>query len=405
MSRRFLPYGRQFIEADDMAAVAEVLGSDFLTTGAAVEAFEEALAGIVGARYAVSCSSGTAALHMAMAALQLDDEDMVAVPAVTFLATANAARFVGAEVRFVDVDGATGLSGSDHFEQALRQVPAGKRVGVLAPVHLAGQVADMPTLARLARARGLRIVEDAAHALGTTYLDEGGDVVTVGSCRHSDLAVFSFHPVKTIAMGEGGAVTTNDPQLYEALKRLRSHGTTQSPEAFQNRDLAFAADGRPNPWYYEMPALGFNYRSSDIHCALGQSQLRKLVQFTERRRALVDRYDRVLSGLAPSVRPLDRINGCQPAWHLYVALIDFFAIGLDRARVMRDLREHGIGTQVHYIPVHLQPYYQDRYGSQRLAGAERYYSQALSLPLFVGMRDADVDRVVEKLSEVIGAGK
>lgn len=403
MSQGFLPYGRQCIEEDDIAAVVAVLRGDFLTTGPAVEAFETALAACVGARFAVVCSSGTAALHIAMAALDLGPEDTVAVPSVTFLATANAARYVGAEVEFVDVDPRNGLATPSTFEQAIAGA-SGNRLRAMTPVHLAGQCVDMPGLLATARQHNLRIIEDAAHALGTTYLDENGETVAVGSCRHSDMAIFSFHPVKTVAMGEGGAVTTNDPELHEALLRLRNHGMTRTPDDFANRELAFAADGKANPWYYEMPKPGFNYRATDLQCALGLSQLGKLPRFAERRRVLVDAYDRRISALSPSVTPLSRVPGCVPTWHLYPVLIDFNASGLERALVMNELRNRGVGTQVHYIPVHLQPYYQDRYGKQILQGAEAYYEKALSLPLFVGMDDADVDRVVDALGEVLGFG-
>ena len=401
MSQEFLPYGRQFIEDDDIAAVVAVLRSDFLTTGPAVEAFETALAACVGARFAVACSSGTAALHIAMAALDLGPEDTVAVPSVTFLATANAARYVGAEVEFVDVDPRNGLATLSTFEQAAAGT-SGNRLRAMAPVHLAGQCVDMPGLAAAARRHNLRIVEDAAHALGTTYLDEKGETVAVGSCRHSDMAIFSFHPVKAVAMGEGGAVTTNDPELYSALQRLRNHGMTRNTMDFSNRELAFASDGDVNPWYYEMAEPGFNYRATDIHCALGTSQLGKLSRFKKRRRELVALYDSRVAPLAPTVIPIERTPCCDPNWHLYPVLINFEALDFDKASLMQSLRERGIGSQVHYIPVHLQPYYQQRYGARRLPGAEIYYAQTLSLPLFIGMTTNDVERVVTGLKEVIG---
>jgi len=400
VTQQFLPYGRQFIDDDDIAAVVAALRSDFLTTGPTVDAFEARLAETVGARYAVACSSGTAALHMAMAALDLDEGAGVAVPTLTFLATANAVRYVGAEVEFVDVDPETGLSSGAGFLQAV-QGPSSNRLQVLAPVHFAGQVVDMLAVASLARERGLRVVEDAAHALGATYLDEKGRRVPVGSCQHSDMAIFSFHPVKTIAMGEGGAVTTNDQDLYEALLRFRNHGITRASEDFANRDLGFAADGSANPWYYEMPALGYNYRATDIHCALGLSQLDKLPRFLRRRRELVEIYDRELAKLAPTISPLKRVPGCEPGWHLYPILIDFAALGLERATLMRALRDRSVGTQVHYIPVHLQPYYRDRYGASRMPGAESYYSRTLSLPLYFGMEESDVVRAVAALAEAI----
>jgi UDP-4-amino-4,6-dideoxy-N-acetyl-beta-L-altrosamine transaminase len=393
----FLPYGRQLIEDDDIAAVVEVLRGDTLTTGPATESFDRLLAETVGAGHGVSCANGTAALHLAALALGLGPGDWVAVPAVTFLATANAARFVGADVLFTDVDPETGLMRPEDLEQALATA-GGRRVKAVFPVHLAGQSCAMPELAALARARGLHIVEDASHALGTSY---GEGARRIGGCAHSDMATFSFHPVKTVAMGEGGGVTTNDAALAARLKRLRSHGMTRVPEQFANPELAFDAEGNANPWYYEMAELGFNYRASDIHCALGLSQLRKLPRFIQRRRAVAERYDALLAPLAPLVRPTARQPGCNAAWHLYVTLIDFAAAGTTRAKVMRDLREHGIGTQVHYIPVCRQPYYQGLYGDQRLPGADAYYDRCLSLPLFAAMAPQDAERVVAAMKEVL----
>ena len=399
----FLPYGRQLIEDDDVEAVTAVLRGDWLTTGPAVGAFEEALAARVGARYAVACSSGTAALHLAALALGLGPGDVVIVPALTFLATANAARFVGAEVCFADVDADSGLVSDADLARALdRAAASGRgRVRAVFPVHLNGQVADMPAIAGFAAGHGLRVVEDASHALGSRHRAADGSQAPAGACRHADLAVFSFHPVKTIAMGEGGAVTTNDEGLWRRLLTLRSHGIVRAPEAFENHALAFDAGGEANPWYYEMPEVGLNYRASDIHCALGLSQLGKLDRFVERRRALAARYDRQLAPLAPAVRPVARVAGNEPAWHLYAVLVEFEAVGKSRARVMGELKRLGVGTQVHYLPLHLQPYYAKRYGPQSLPGAEAYYRRVLSLPLFASMTTADVDRVVEALASVI----
>jgi UDP-4-amino-4,6-dideoxy-N-acetyl-beta-L-altrosamine transaminase len=402
MNSGYLPYGRQCIDDDDVAAVTAVLRGDFLTTGPSVDAFEIALAESVGASYAVVCSSGTSALHIAMAALKLGENDVVGMPSVTFLATANAARYVGAEVEFVDVEATTGLATPALFEQIYKGTRRGT-LKALAPVHLAGQCVDMPTLAKSAGRLGLRIIEDAAHAIGTSYVDENGESVPVGSCRHSDMTVFSFHPVKTITMGEGGAVTTNDPALYHSLLRLRSHGMVRQAKDFTNHDLAFAQGGESNPWYYEMSELGFNYRSSDLHCALGLSQLEKLPRFRERRRTLVAQYDQELAALSPTVKPISRVSHCTPTWHLYPVLIDFRGLGLERALVMEKLRSQRIGTQVHYIPVHLQPYYRKRYGTHSLPGATDYYEKTLSLPLFVDMTKADVSHVVRTLGEVLAS--
>jgi UDP-4-amino-4,6-dideoxy-N-acetyl-beta-L-altrosamine transaminase len=392
----FLPYGRQLIEDDDIAAVAEVLRGDWLTTGPAVTRFEEALASAVGAPHAVSCSSATAGLHLACMAAGIGPGDTAVVPAVTFVATANAVRYVGGEVVFADVDPDTGLMRPEDLERALAQAN-GKAKAVL-PVHMAGQCEDMSAISAIAREAGAVVIEDACHALGATAGNE-----PVGACAHSDMSVFSFHPVKTLAMGEGGAVTTRDPELAERLARFRSHGLIRDHERVENRDLATAADGSANPWYYEMPEPGFNYRASDIQCALGLSQLGKLQRFVEVRRRLADRYQALLAPLAPVVRPIRRTGFCDPAWHLEVVLIDFSAIGMDRAALMRALHAKGIGSQVHYLPVARQPYYERLYGRPELPGADSYYARCLSLPLFAGMRDTDVERVVATLTGIIKA--
>lgn len=390
----FLPYGRQSVDEADIAAVAEVLRGDWLTTGPTVSAFEDAFAARTGAHHAVSCSSGTAALHLGALALGLGEGDWVIVPTMTFAATANAARFVGSEVLFADVDPDTGLMTPNTLDAALiRAKREAKPVRAVLPVHLGGQCCAMGAIGEIARDKGLAVVEDACHAVG-------GD--GVGACAHSAMATFSLHPVKTIAAGEGGVVATNDGALAETLQRLRSHGMVRDAKAFEHRDLAFDADGTTNPWYYEIADLGFNYRLSDIHAALALSQLGKLDQFVARRQALAKRYDAALADLAPAIRPVGRVAGPAPAWHLYVVLIDFERLGMSRAKVMARLRTKGVGTQVHYVPVHRQPYYVARYGAAALPGAEAYYERALSLPLFPAMTDDDVDRVVAALADLAG---
>jgi len=397
---RLLPYGRQSIDDSDIAAVADVLRGDFLTTGPAVDGFEQAFADVADAPYAVACSSGTAALHIAALAVGVEPGDRVIVPSITFLATANAPHLSGAEIVFADVDPDTGLMLADTLQEAMAR--ADGEVKAVFPVHLNGQTAPMPELSDVARAAGIAIVEDACHAIATRY-EANGVPVTVGSAAHSDLVCFSFHPVKTIAMGEGGAVSGRDPAFEERLRLLRNHGMTRNADAFTNQALARDESGAANPWYYEMPDVGFNYRASDIHCALGLSQLKRLDGFVEARKALALRYDEKLAPLAPVVRPVKRVPGCDPVLHLYAILIDFPQTGLTRRAVMEALRERGVGTQVHYIPVHLQPYYRARYGNRELPGAQAYYERCLSLPLFPAMTEEDVDYVIASLKEVIGA--
>jgi UDP-4-amino-4,6-dideoxy-N-acetyl-beta-L-altrosamine transaminase len=397
MTDSFLPYGRQAIDDDDIAAVAAVLKSDALTTGPEVDRFEQALSQISGAAHAVSCNSGTAALHLAVAGLGIGEGDRVVVPTLTFLASANCARYAGAEVIFADVNPDTGLMEAGHLAAALERAPKGSVKAVI-PVHLAGQCCDTPAIAKLATSHGIAVIEDACHAVGGIAPDNS----IVGSCAASVATCFSFHPVKTVATGEGGAVTTNDAKLDSAMRTIRNHGMVRQPKEPIMPEYGLGADGQPNPWYYEMPDVGWNYRLSDIHAALGRSQLRKLPAFVAQRATLVARYDAAFAKHANRIRPLSRVGG-KPGWHLYVVQIDFAAIGKDRASVMRTLSARGIGTQVHYLPVHLQPYYQRRYGRQTLPGAESYYASCLSLPLFPTMTDADVDRVVNTLTDVIGS--
>jgi len=385
MAAPVLPYGRQTIEDDDISAVVEALRADFLTTGPRVEAFEAAFAETVGARHAVACANGTAALHLAMLALDVQPGEAVIAPSITFLATANCARYVGAEVVFADVDPESGLMTPDTLAEALRRL-GGRRLRAVLPVHLRGDVADLPALAALAAEAGAVLVEDAPHALGS-IMRFGNVAERVGDARHASMATFSFHPVKTIATGEGGMVTTNDPALAGRLRVLRSHGMVRPPGS--------------DPWWYEMREPGFNYRLPDILCALGLSQLAKLPRFAARRRALAKAYDAALAQLAPMVRPAARPAWSDPVLHLMCVLIDFEAAGVTRREVVEALRERGVGTQVHYIPVHRQPYYRDRYGALELAGAEAWYARCLSLPLYPGMADEDVERVVGALKAVL----
>ncbi len=390
----FLPYGRQTIEDDDVSAVAAALRDDLLTTGPKVDEYERAFARMTGAAHAVACNSGTAALHLACLAMDMGPQDAAVVPTMTFLATANVVRMTGAEVIFADVDPETGLMTAETFEAAREQAGRAGRIKAALPVHLNGQVCDMPELAAAASAKAIALTEDACHALG---------IENIGATSHSRMACFSTHPVKAIATAEGGMVTTADAGLAARMRSLRSHGMVRDPSAFANRDLAFAGVDGANPWYYEMPEVGWNYRLPDVLCALGLSQLAKLDRFHRRRIEIARLYDRLLSPLSPRLRPVT--HGNRPhGWHLYAVLIDFAALGTTRARVMNALRSQGIGTQVHYIPVHLQPYYRNRYPNVSLPGAESYYSRCLSLPIFPAMTDGDVSRVVEALAHLLRGG-
>jgi dTDP-4-amino-4,6-dideoxygalactose transaminase len=278
---------------------------------------------------------------------------------------------------------------------------AGGPVKAVFPVHLAGQCENLPVVHDIASHKSAIVIEDACHALGTNYLRDSL-TTKVGSCVDATMSAFSFHPVKAIAMGEGGAVTTRDPTLAKRLLRLRNHGMTRDVGQFEQKDLAFDSDGIPNPWYYEMSEIGYNYRASDIHAALGLSQLRKIDRFVSARRNIARHYDRCLKHLAPLITPLARAPNCEPAWHLYVALFDFDGLRVSRNKLMALLKEEGIGTQVHYIPVSAQPYYRRRYNNIPLPGADRYYSRCLTLPLHADMTESDVDRVVSALTGIVG---
>lgn len=394
----FLPYGRQVIEDDDIAAVTQALRSDYLTTGPLIGQFEAALAKTVQARHAVVCSNGTAALYMAARALGLGEGDTVIVPSITFLATASAPRLAGAEIVFADVDPNSGLMRPKDLENALARA---ERARAVFNVHLNGQCEDVEAIAAVARSNGLKIVDDAAHAIGTRFTAHDGEKL-VGENACSDLTTFSFHPVKTITLGEGGAVTANDESLAESLKRVRNHGMTRDAKDFQTAADAFDPSGAANAWYYELIEPGFNWRATDFQCALGLSQLAKLGRFATRRRALAAAYDALLAPLAPVVKPVSKHQGCNPALHLYPALIDFEALHLTRNQVMARLADEGIGSQVHYYPVHRQRYYAERYAGIALPGADLYYARALSLPFFASMAISDVERVCLALKRILG---
>lgn len=379
-----LGYGFQWIDELDVAAVVEALRSDFLTQGPGVAKFEQELCRMTGAKFCVALSNATAALHLAVAALELGSDTEGITSPNTFLASSNCMVYNNVRPMFADIDAVSYNINPAEIERKLTN-----KTKVLIPVHFAGLPCDMKKIYEIAVGHGLKVIEDAAHAIGSHYEDGS----PVGCCKWSDMTVFSFHPVKTITTGEGGAITTNDEELYRRLLMLRSHGTTKDSELLTQN---------PGPWYYEMQMLGFNYRMTDIQAALGYSQLQKLSSFKGRRREIVARYNDAFRSLRHVTTPVEP-EGTSSCFHLYVAQIDFVALGKGRSQVMKELQEKGVGTQVHYIPVHTQPYYQKNFGYAYgdYPVAERYYERTLSLPLYPLMSDAEVDLVISAVMEVV----
>jgi UDP-4-amino-4,6-dideoxy-N-acetyl-beta-L-altrosamine transaminase len=403
MPQPFLPYNRQCLDDHDIQAVVDALHNPYLTGGPEVAYFEAEIAEAVGAHYAVVCANGTAALHLAMMALDIGPGDHVLTTPITFVADANAPRFVGADVVFADVCATTANLDPVCARQVLAATPSVK--GMI-PVHFAGQPVEMEAFSALASEFHVPVVEDACHALGAEYQDAQGKWHRVGSCAHSTMTVFSFHPIKSITTGEGGCITTNDEELYCKLKQLRGHGTTNNEAQIVNRAQAFTeVDGisAQNPWYYEMQTLGFNYRLSDFQCALGRSQLKKLVRYVERRAALAARYRELIrERLSSFVVPLEIAVGVRHAHHLFVVRIPFARLRGGRAGLMRFLLQNGVSTQVHYLPIYRHPYYERTLPAPvRLPVAEGYYDECLSLPLFPSMDERDLERVVTLLERGI----
>ncbi len=395
---KMIPYGRHYIDKSDIDAVIRVLQSDWLTCGTAVEKFELALADTVKAQHAISCSNGTTALHLALLGLGIEAGDIVLVPAITFLATANAVRYVNADVIFVDVDPGTGLMTAETFEVAILQNKS-KALKAVINVHLAGQCEDLEAIYNVAKKYNLLVIDDASHALGTAYIGKNKKPNFVGSNAFSDITTFSFHPVKTIAMGEGGAVTTNNSEIAKKIRAFRSHGMIREVSKWANPEQGLSEEGHVNPWYYEMQELGYNYRISDINCALGVGQLEKLASFKLKRSIMVNFYDKFFAE-KKHILLLNKHAYSDTCWHLYSLLIDYQSLGKSRAMVMDELHGKGIGTQVHYIPLYKQPYYKKLYGSTILAGAEAFYAKCLSLPLFVGLTDKHQEYIVDAVTKL-----
>ncbi len=379
-----IPYGRQDISEADIAAVEAVLRSDFLTQGPAVPRFEAAICDVAGAQYGVASNSATSSLHVACLALGLGPGDVLWTVPNTFVASANVGLYCGATVDFVDIDPDSYCMSVPALAAKLEKAKAaGTLPKVLIPVHFAGQSADMAEIGALARAHGVKVIEDASHAIGATYRNQ-----PVGNCAHSDIAVFSFHPVKIITTAEGGLATTNDKTLAERMQLFRSHGVTREPHLMQGTS--------PGGWYYEQVELGYNYRMTELQAALGLSQLTRLQDFITRRHELARRYDQLLADL-PVVRPVQSPDS-HSALHLYPVQVE------NRDLVFPALRAAGIGVNVHYIPVHTQPYWQARgFKWGDFPVAEGYYARAISLPLYYGLTEADQDTVVAALATALGA--
>jgi UDP-4-amino-4,6-dideoxy-N-acetyl-beta-L-altrosamine transaminase len=385
-----IPYGRQDITQADVDAVVEVLRSDFLTQGPAVPRFESELAAKVGARFGVAVNSATSALHIACLALELGPGDWLWTSPVTFVASANCALYCGAQVDFVDIDERTYNLCPQKLEAKLQQAERdGRLPKVVVPVHLCGQSCDMATIHALALRYGFRIIEDASHAIGGRYRDE-----YVGNCRYSDITIFSFHPVKIITTAEGGMAMTNDADLANRMNLLRSHGITRDPA-----QMTHATEGG---WYYQQILLGYNYRLTDIQAALGLSQLERLDDYVARRHALRSHYDELLAAL-PVTTPWQFPNS-HSALHLYPIRLQLDRIGRTHREVFDELRLQGIGVNLHYIPVHLQPWYRQLgFVVGDFPNAERYYAEAISLPMYATLSDDAQQEVVAALTQALAA--
>lgn len=385
-----IPYGRQDITQADIDAVVSVLQSDFLTQGPVVPRFEKSVATHVGVKHALAVNSATSALHMACLALGLGPNDWLWTTPITFVASANCGLYCGAQVDFVDIDPDTyNLSTAALEAKLIEAEKLGRLPKVLVAVHLCGQPCDMETVHALGEKYGFKIIEDASHAIGGKYKGE-----FIGNCRYSDVTVFSFHPVKIITTAEGGMAVTNSDELASQMALLRSHGITRDVE-----QMTHAPDG---PWYYQQIGLGFNYRMTELQAALGVSQMERLDAYVSRRHELARRYDQLLQSL-PTTTPWQH-DDSYSGLHLYVIRLQLQKIDKTHREVFDLLREHGIGVNLHYIPVHTQPYYQ-RMGFKQgdFPQSEKYYSEAISLPMYQTLSDDQQDQVVSVLQKVLNA--
>ena len=391
--KTILPYGRHYLDQDDIDAVIDVLENHPLTQGKKVDEFEKAVAAYVGAKYAVAMSSWTAGLHMACIAAGVGKADGVITTPITFVASSNAALYCGASPIFSDVKNDTVNLCPHHLRKT---VSNNENIKAIIPVHFSGLPCDMREIKSIADGVGAIVIEDAAHALGARYADGS----KVGSCKYSHMTGFSFHPVKSIAAGEGGMITTNDFDIYKKLLRLRSHGINKLDDEFLDLDASLTGDDK-NPWYMEMQELGYNYRITDMQAALGKSQLKKLPRFLDRRRELANRYDELFADVE-HVNPIQTSYRDQSSHHLFVIRIKFESLGITRAKLMADLKAEGILTQVHYIPVTSHPYYRKLgFKSSDYPRAVNFYDEALSIPLYFTLTNLEQDKVVNTLKRIL----
>lgn len=385
-----IPYGRQDISQQDIDAVVEVLQSDFLTQGPKVPLFEKTVAEHVGATHALAVNSATSALHIACLALGLGEGDWLWTTPITFVASANCGLYCGAQVDFVDIDPVTyNLCPKELEKKLIAAEKTGKLPKVVVPVHFSGQPCDMQAIHQLAQTYGFKIIEDASHAIGGKYQGE-----PIGNCRYSDITVFSFHPVKIITTAEGGLALTNDDALAEKMNLYRSHGIT--------RDTSLMTHEPDGPWYYQQVELGFNYRMTELQAALGISQMQRLDEFVAQRHRLAERYNQLLADL-PLTLPWQHPDSYS-GLHLYVIRLQLDKINKTHRQVFEELRAAGIGVNLHYIPVHMQPYYQDMgFSVGSLPNSEQYYCEAISLPMFSGLNESKVVYVTHKLQKILNS--
>mgnify|MGYP006182127217 CR=1 FL=1 len=393
--KNFLHYSKQCIDKSDIISIEKVLKSDFLTTGPEVEKFEKKLSKIVGSKYALVCSNGSVALYLAYLSLGLKKNTIVILPSITFAAAANAAKMLGFRIIFCDVSPLSGLVTKEGLEKTI--IKNKIKGGLFVPVHLNGQSVDLEEINKVCHKYKLKIIEDASHALGTLFKSKG-TISSIGACKYSSMTTFSFHPVKNITMGEGGAITTNNKDLFEKLILLRNNGIQRNSNFFQSNKFAFDNDKNLNPNYYEIQSIGLNFRASDINCALGNNQLNKLKKFVNKRNIVINKYDYSLKELKPLLCPIEKYEYSITSFHLYVVLINFDKLLISRAKMINILKKKKIGVQVHYPPLHLQKIYGSK---KKLPGSEEYYSKCLSLPLFPQLQINEVEYITETIKDII----